>query len=132
LTSARSGAWLIRGYFTTANFPRPARRPALKETLMKKTVTALLAAAAIAASLAATPTPASAGGGGAFAAGLFGGLVGGAIIGSALARPYPGYVAYSGVYASPPPPGCYWTRQPVYDAVGNIVGWRGRPVAVCP
>jgi len=89
-------------------------------------------ATTIAVSLAATPTPASAGSGGAFAAGLFGGLVGGAIIGSALARPYPGYVVYSGAYASPPPPGCYWTRQPVYDAVGNVIGWRGRPVAVCP
>jgi hypothetical protein len=103
-----------------------------KETLMKKTVPALLAATTIAVSLMASPNQASAGSGGAFAAGLFGGLVGGAIIGSALARPYPGYVAYSGAYASPPPPGCYWTRQPLYDAYGNIIGWRGRPIAVCP
>jgi len=26
---------------------------------------------------------------------------------------------------------CYWTRQPLFDAYGNQVGWRGRPVAVC-
>jgi len=122
----------IGGLALTGTLPAPGGKPALKETLMKKTLTALLAATTIAVSLAATPTPASAGSGGAFAAGLFGGLVGGAIIGSALARPYPGYVVYSGAYASPPPPGCYWTRQPVYDAVGNVIGWRGRPVAVCP
>jgi len=98
---------------------------------MKKTLTALLAATTIAVSLTATANQASAGSGGAFAAGLFGGLVGGAIIGSALARPYPGYVVYPAYAAPLPGPGCYWTRQPVYDAYGNPVGWRGRPVAVC-
>jgi hypothetical protein len=35
-------------------------------------------------------------------------------------------------YAAPlPGPGCYWTRMPVYDMYGNVIGWRGRPVAVC-
>jgi hypothetical protein len=99
---------------------------------MKKTVTALLAATTIAASLTASANQASAGSGGAFAAGLFGGLVGGAIIGSALARPYPGYVVYPGYAAPVAGPGCYWTRMPVYDAYGNVIGWRGRPVMVCP
>jgi hypothetical protein len=110
------------------------------ETLMKKTLMPLLAAATIAVSLAGTATDASAQrGGGAFAAGLVGGLVGGAIIGSAVANsrpayvaPGPGYVVYPGYAAAVPAPGCYWTRMPVYDYAGNVVGWRGRPVVVCP
>lgn len=48
------------------------------------------------------------------------------------ATPYAGYVVYSG-YAGPlAAPSCYWTRLPVYDAERNVVGWRGRPVAICP
>jgi len=108
---------------------------------MKKTLTALLAAATIAVSLAGSATDASAQRGGAFAAGLVGGLVGGAIIGSALSRPAypayvvapaPGYVVYPGYAAAVPAPGCYWTRMPVYDYYGRVIGWRGRPVVVCP
>src|SRR5712691_2306179 len=96
------------------------------ETLMKKTLMPLLAAATIAVSLAGTATDASAQrGGGAFAAGLVGGLVGGAIIGGAIANSRP-------AYAVAPAPGCYWTRMPVYDYYGNVVGYRGRPVVVCP
>jgi len=111
------------------------------ETLMKKTLTALLAAATIAVSLAGTATDASAQhSGGAFAAGLVGGLVGGAIVGGAIASsrpayavaPAPGYVVYPGYAAAMPAPGCYWTRMPVYDYYGNVVGYRGRPVVVCP
>jgi len=111
------------------------------ETLMKKTLTALLAAATIAVSLAGTATDASAQhSGGAFAAGLVGGLVGGAIVGGAIASsrpayavaPAPGYVVYPGYAAAVPAPGCYWTRMPVYDYYGNVVGYRGRPVVVCP
>jgi len=79
-------------------------------------------------------------GAGAFAAGLIGGLAAGAIVGSAVANsrpayvvgPGPGYVVYPGYAAALPGPSCYWTRMPVYDAYGNVVGWRGRPVAVCP
>src|SRR5262249_30885151 len=48
------------------------------------------------------------------------------------AAPYPGYIAYSGYTGALPGPDCYWTRFPVYDAQRNVVGWRGRPVAVCP
>jgi hypothetical protein len=108
---------------------------------MKKTLTAAMAAAAMAVSIAALPTTADArcyGCG--VGAGLLGGFVAGAIVGSAIANsqpayvvaPAPGYVAY-GAYGAPlPGPGCYWTRRPVYDAYGNVIGWRGRPVAVCP
>jgi hypothetical protein len=46
--------------------------------------------------------------------------------------PYPGYIAYSGYSGALPGPNCYWTGFPVYDADRNVVGWRGRPVAVCP
>jgi hypothetical protein len=110
---------------------------------MTKTFTALAAAATIAVSLAGTATDASAQrGGGAFAAGLIGGLAAGAIVGSAIANsgpgpayvvaPGPGYVVYPGYAAAVPAPGCYWTRMPLYDAYGNVVGWRGRPVVVCP
>jgi hypothetical protein len=47
-------------------------------------------------------------------------------------RRAPGYVAYPAYAAAVPAPGCYWTRQPVYDVAGNIVGWRGLPSRVCP
>jgi hypothetical protein len=115
-------------------------QPALKETRMKKTLTALVAAAGVAAATAVSPTPADArcyGCG--VGAGLVGGFVAGAIVGSAVASarpayvvaPGPGYVVYSGYAAPLPGPNCYWTRMPVYDAYGNMVGWRGRPVAVC-
>ena len=114
--------------------------PAIKETLMKKTLIALLATATIAVATAASPTPADArcyGCG--VGAGLVGGFVAGAIVGSALAAPRPayvvapgpGYVVYTGYAAPLPGPNCYWTRMPVYDAYGNVIGWRGRPVAVC-
>jgi hypothetical protein len=112
----------------------------LMETVMKTTLTALVAAAAIATATAAVPTQADARCFGcAVGAGVVGGLVAGAIIGSAVANsrpayvvaPGPGYVAYPAYAAALPGPNCYWTRMPVYDAFGNVVGWRGRPVAVC-
>jgi hypothetical protein len=109
---------------------------------MKKTLTTFVAAAAIAVSLAGSATDASAQrGAGAFAAGLIGGLAAGAIVGSAIANspppayvvaPPPGYVVYPGYAAAVAAPECYWTRMPVYDAWGRPVGWRGRPVMVCP
>jgi hypothetical protein len=122
--------------------------PMLKETLMKKTLAALAAAATITAAVAATPSPADARCFGcAVGAGAVGGFVAGAIVGSAIANsapapvyvapaPYvaaapPGYVVYSAYGAPLPGPRCYWTRQPLYDAYGNVVGWRGRPIAVC-
>ena len=48
-----------------------------------------------------------------------------------VVAPQAGYVAYPAYYAALPGPNCFWTRRPVYDAYGNVVGWRGRPVAVC-
>ena len=110
---------------------------------MKKTLGSLLAAATIAVVVAGTATDASAqyrrGGGGAVAAGIAAGVVGGLIVGSAIANsrpayvvaPSPGYVRYPAYAAGLPGPNCYWTRMPVYDRFGNVVGWRGRPVAVC-
>ena len=94
---------------------------------MNKTLTALVAAATLAGSLAATATPASAQRG--LLPGLIiGGIVGGAIVGATQPR---GYVVYPGYNAPLNGPGCYWTRQPVYDPYGNVVGWRGRPYQVC-
>ena len=42
------------------------------------------------------------------------------------------YVAYSGYAAALPGPSCYWVRTPIYDSNRNVIGWRGRPLAVCP
>jgi hypothetical protein len=100
---------------------------------MKKTLTTLLAAATVVSALAGSATTASAGGGGGFVPGLLGGFVAGAIVGGAIAsRPAPGYVVYPGYAAPVAYPGCYWTNVPVYDRFGNVVGWRGRPMQVCP
>jgi hypothetical protein len=64
----------------------------------------LLHVALAAASMTALAAPAHAGGGD-FAAGVFGGLAAGAIIGSA-GRPY---------YPPPPPPGYYYDGPRYYD-----------------
>jgi hypothetical protein len=122
----------IRGSLT---FTRPNARPAqawrFEETAMKKTFTAVLAAATVAVVLAGSTNDAAAWrrwGPGSFLAGLVGGAI---IAGAIMASRPPGYVVYEG-YAEPlPRPDCYWTRQPVFDAYGNRIGWRGRPVAVC-
>jgi hypothetical protein len=110
---------------------------------MKKTFASVLAAATIAVVVVAgSATDASAQyrrGGGAVAAGIGAGVVGGLIVGSAIANsrpayvvaPGPGYIAYPAYAAALPGPNCYWTRMPVYDRFGNVRGWRGRPVAVC-
>jgi len=71
---------------------------------MTKTLTALVAAATLATASAVVPTTPDA---------------------------PPGYVYYP-AYAEPlPGSNCNWFRMPVYDAAGNMVGWRGRPVAFC-
>jgi hypothetical protein len=109
---------------------------------MKKTLTALAAAAIVATAIVAVPTTADAQRrcfGCAVGAGVVGGFLAGAIVGSAIANaqpayvaaPGPGYVVYPAYGAPLPGPQCYWTRMPVYDVYGNVVGWRGRPVAVC-
>src|SRR5262245_852630 len=106
----------------------------LKEMGMKKTLTALTAAAIITGSLAATATDASAQyrrhwGPGAF----FGGIVAGTIITGAILASRPrGYVVYEGYGQPVYGPGCYWASQPLYDRWGNVVGYSGRPVQVCP
>jgi hypothetical protein len=116
------------------------------DSRMKKTVTALTAAAAFAVVAVGAPSDANAWrrhghGGGAVAAGIIGGLAAGAIIGSAAAGAWgpnyvvaPGYMAYP-AYGGPAPVGCpggYWARMPLYDAYGNVVGYRGRPRFFCP
>jgi hypothetical protein len=72
--------------------------------------------------------------------GIFGGLVAGAIVGSAIARSaYPGYAVAPGyypypAYAAPGPvacPGGYWARRPLMDPYGNVVGY-SRPRFFCP
>jgi hypothetical protein len=49
-----------------------------------------------------------------------------------LRAPDPDYIPYPGYDAALPNPNCYWTRMPVYDSNDKVVGWRGRPVAICP
>ena len=98
---------------------------------MKKTVAAFLAIATIAGSLVSF-TPAAQAGGGGVAAGVAAGIVGGAIVGGAIAasRPAPVYGEPVYVGAPPPPPGgCYWQRQRVWDGYYGV--WRVRPVQVC-
>jgi hypothetical protein len=120
------------GLFGHRNPARAQHQPALKETLMKKTLATLLAAATIAGSLAATATNASAQRNG-FGPGLALGILGGAVIAGAIIASRPrGYVVYEG-YAQPVQgPGCYWASQPVYDRWGRVVGYTGQPVQVCP
>jgi hypothetical protein len=76
---------------------------------------------------------------------VFGGLVAGAIVGSAIANsPPPGYAygpyapaagwAPYPAYAAAGPvdcPGGYWARRPLHDGYGNVVGW-SRPRFFCP
>jgi len=87
---------------------------------MTKTLTALVAAATWATAAAVVPTTAD--------ARCVGCAVG---AGEQPAYAPPGYVYYP-TYGEPlPGPNCYWYRIPVYDAYGNMVGWRGRPMAFC-
>ena len=101
---------------------------------MKKTLSALMAAAMIAGTLAATATDASAQrrhgwGPGAFIGGIIAGTV---ITGAILASRPRGYVVYEGYGQPIYGPGCYWASQPVYDRWGNVAGYSGQPVQICP
>ena len=88
---------------------------------MKKTFAALVAVAALAGSLAATPASAQRGVG----VGIAAGLLGGAIIGGAIASSRP---AYGGpVYVEDAPPPCRLVRERFWDGYG----WRFRRVEVC-
>jgi hypothetical protein len=94
---------------------------------MKTILVALVVAAGLAVATAASPR-----------ADLLDGFVRTAMVGKAdVASPYrtapdPGYIRYSEYSAALPDSSCYWTRMPVYDFSHNVIGWRGRPVAVCP
>jgi hypothetical protein len=103
---------------------------------MKKTLMALAAVATLAVS---TASPALAWRGG-WGPGVAAGLLGGAIIGGAIAsRPYyygPGYyygpAYYPGYYYAPPPYGgpvgpCYWRRERFW----NGYAWHVRRVRIC-
>jgi hypothetical protein len=98
---------------------------------MKKTLLALAAAASLTAVTVSAPGTAQAGCWGcAVGAGVFGGLVAGTIIGSAVARPYyygPAYYG-PGPYGPPPGPGCYYSRRTVWDP--NVGAYHH--VLVCP
>jgi hypothetical protein len=102
---------------------------------MKKTLSALMAAAMMAGTLAATATDASAQRrhGWGWGPGVAAGIIGGAIITGAILASRPrGYVVYEGYGQPVYGPGCYWASQPLYDRYGNVVGYSGQPVQICP
>jgi hypothetical protein len=123
-----SGLW----NFGTGTLPPAVSQ---KGTVMKKMLIALAAAATLATSAMA---PAQAGGG-RIAAGVAAGLLGGALVGGAIAAgsPYaygPGYYDAPGpyyygapAYVADPGYACYWQRQRFWDGYG----WRARRVRVC-
>jgi hypothetical protein len=91
---------------------------------MKKTLAAFLAVASIAGSLAVTPAHAQRG----LGVGIAAGLLGGAIVGGAIASSQAPYGYGPAYYGAPPPPaGCYWQQQRFWDGYG----WNVRPVRVC-
>jgi hypothetical protein len=95
---------------------------------MKIKISVIVACATVAMTTITAPTTVQAGSGD-VAAGLFGGFVAGAIVGSAIApRPYygppPVYVAPAPVYAGE----CYWTRgRPMW----NGYAWVRPRIQVC-
>jgi hypothetical protein len=105
-----------------------------KGEAMRKTLMALAAVVTLVVSAVAVPAPAHAQRG--FGAGLAAGVIGGAIVGGALAAPY-GYYGYGpgyGYYGGGPAyvaddyyGGCVWQRQRFWDGYG----WRIRRVRVC-
>lgn len=101
---------------------------------MKKSFAALVAITTVAGSLVTAMPAAQAqyhhrhhhhGGGG---AGLAAGLIGGAIIGGAIAASRPAYAAPAPVYVEEAPyPACRMVRERFWDGYG----WRFRRVEVC-
>jgi hypothetical protein len=126
------------------SIPRSAPASALKETAMKKTLTALVAAATVAGTMMGSAGTADARNGRWVGPAIVGGIIGGAIIGGAIATSRPGYAypAYAPVegyapypeYGGPVPVGCpggYWGRRFVgYDRWGNPL--YSRPRFFCP
>lgn len=117
---------------------------------MHKSLIGAVAAAGIGLATLAVPTTASAYCYGCAAgAGILGGVVAGAIVGSAIANSPPPPPAYyppppppPGAYYAPPPgygppppayaelaPGCHWARRRVWV---EGAGYRLRPIQVCP
>jgi hypothetical protein len=79
---------------------------------LRKTVSVLLVTASL--PIAAIASPAHAGDGGAVAAGIFGGLAAGTLLGIAVTTPR--YAPPPPVYVGPEPVGCYWTHgRPYWD-----------------
>jgi hypothetical protein len=103
--------------------PGATVRP-LQEQDMKKTFAAMVAVATIAGSLSATPARADNGVG----VGIAAGLIGGAIVGGAIASSRPAYVAPAPVYVEEAPyPACRMVREKFWDGYG----WRVRRYEVC-
>jgi hypothetical protein len=94
---------------------------------MTKTIAALLAVASIAGSLTVTPAKANDGVGVGIAAGLLGGAIVGGAIAASRPAPYPPAPAYYDDVPPPPPAGCYWEHRRYWDGYG----WADRPVRVC-
>lgn len=91
---------------------------------MKKTFAAMVAVATIAGSMSATPARADNGVG----VGIAAGLLGGAIIGGAIASSRPVYAAPAPVYVEEAPyPACRMVRERFWDGYG----WRVRRYEVC-
>ena len=84
-----------------------------------RNVTALLVAAILATAAAAVPTIAQER------------CLGCGIGGVEYPIAPPGYAYYPGYGEPLPGANCSWFRMPVYDGYGNMVGWRGRPMAFC-
>ena len=104
---------------------------------IKSAILSIAAAATVAAGLLAAPVPAEAR---CVGCAVGAGVLGGVIIGSAIANsqpryyaPAPGYVAYDGYSARYPVscPGGFWARRPAYDRRGNVRGY-SRPRFICP
>jgi hypothetical protein len=103
---------------------------------MRKILIAFAAAVTVVVATLATPTPADARCRGCWiGAGVLGGVVVGAAIANSYPRyyaPQPGYIVYPG-YAVAAPYGCpggYWARKPRYDGLGNVIGY-SRPRFFC-
>ena len=94
---------------------------------MKKTILALVAAATIAVSMLSPTTADARWRGGGIGLGILGGVVAGAIIGSAIAN-HDGYYRYDD-YREYAGPNCYWARKAWRDEDGNV--HYGRPRKFC-